>query len=126
MSPPKSSKPKAAATSNPTTSTAENSSSSTNPDPQSEKAARIAAKKARIAALAAAKAPTPGQGFLQLNPKMSDLQKKMVKHLRKKKSPTKMCTKVVEAVKNDVGEIVEIKGSFSINFCIFQNDFQKR
>ncbi|CBY38095.1 unnamed protein product [Oikopleura dioica] len=109
MSPPKSSKPKSALTSNSTTSTAENNSSSTNPDPQSDKKARIAAKKARIAALASAKAPTPGQGFLQLNPKMSDLQQKMVKHLRKKKSPTKMCTKITEAVKNDVGEIVEIK-----------------
>ena len=37
-----------------------------------------------------------------------------------------MCTKVVEAVKNDVGEIVEIKGSLSINVCIFQNDFLEK
>lgn len=74
--------------------------------PQNQKTAE---RRARILALAAKNEPKFGQGYLDLNPGLLNLQQKMVKHTTKKKSPTKTATKIMEAVKNDIGEIIEIK-----------------
>ena len=70
---------------------------------------KVAARRARIKALAAQSTPKFGAGFLAENPNLAKLQKRAVANIPKKISPSKKKIKTFEHIKNDVGEIVDVK-----------------
>lgn len=46
---------------------------------------------------------------MALNPSLSKLQEKVFRHTARRISPTKKKTKVIELIKDDMGEIVDVK-----------------
>ena len=76
---------------------------------QKPKSDKISARRAQILELAAKTKPTLGSGYLELNPKLSKLQEKVVRHTAKRISPTKKKTKIIELIKDAEGEIVDVK-----------------
>lgn len=66
-------------------------------------------KREKLLKLVGNKAPTMGQGFLDMNPSLKKLQDQMIAHTTPvKRSPTKK-VKITQAIKDEKGEIIDVK-----------------